>query len=97
MMVVLDASALLAYLKGESGEEVVDKVLAESVISSVNWAEVVQKSIAAGVEVDGMLEDLQALGGLTVEPFTPEDAEVAGRLWEQNQTSRIITGRSCLF
>lgn len=34
MTVVLDASALLAYLKGEPGEEVVDSVLTESVISS---------------------------------------------------------------
>ena len=49
MTVVLDASALLAYLKGEPGEEVVDSVLTESVISSVNWAEVVQKAIAGNL------------------------------------------------
>lgn len=79
MTVVLDASALLAYLKNEPGNEVVDGVLAESVMSSVNWAEVVQKSIAAGVVVDGMLDDLQALG-LVIEPFIPEDREMAGRL-----------------
>ena len=57
MTVVLDASALLAYLQGEPGEASVDKILAESVISSVNWAEVVQKSLAAGVESEGMLDD----------------------------------------
>lgn len=72
MTVVLDASALLAYLKDESGSNQVDGVLVESVISSVNWAEVMQKSIAAGVEVDGLLHDLQALG-LRIEPFTVED------------------------
>lgn len=33
-----------------------------SVMLSVNWAEVVQKSLAAGVVVDGMREDLEALG-----------------------------------
>jgi hypothetical protein len=36
MTVVLDASALLAYLKGEPGSEVVDGVLEESVISRVS-------------------------------------------------------------
>jgi len=59
MTIVLDASALLAYLRDEPGGDRVDGVLAESVMSSLNWwAEVVQKSIAAGVEVDGMLDDL---------------------------------------
>ncbi|MEQ9670631.1 type II toxin-antitoxin system VapC family toxin [Coleofasciculus sp. G2-EDA-02] len=96
MTVVLDASALLAYLKGEPGEEIVDGVLAESVISSVNWAEVVQKAIAAGVEVDGMMDDLQALG-LTVEPFTLEDGEMVGRLWESTRQAGLSLGdRACL-
>ena len=88
MTVVLDASALLAYLKGEPGGDRVDGVLAESVMSSVNWAEVIQKSIAAGVNVDGMLDDLQALG-LVVEPFMPEDGEMAGRLWEQTRQAGL--------
>lgn len=96
MTVVLDASALLAYLKGEPGGDRVDAVLAESVMSSVNWAEVVQKSIAVGVNVDGMLDDLQALG-LVVEPFTPEDGELAGRLWEQTRQDGLSLGdRACL-
>jgi ribonuclease VapC len=99
MTVVLDASALLAYLKGEPGGDRVDGVLAESVMSSVNWAEVIQKSIlilrgyanAAGVDVDGMLDDLQALG-LRVEPFLPEDGELAGRLWEQTRQYGLSLG-----
>ncbi|MGK7892536.1 MAG: type II toxin-antitoxin system VapC family toxin [Xenococcus sp. (in: cyanobacteria)] len=96
MTVVLDASALLAYLQDEPGSEVVDGVLAESIMSSVNWAEVVQKSIAAGVEVEGMLDDLQALG-LRVEPFTPEDGELTGRLWEQTRQAGLSLGdRACL-
>ncbi len=37
MTVVLDASALLAYLKDEPGGNMVETLLAESVISSVNW------------------------------------------------------------
>ncbi|MHC5862099.1 PIN domain-containing protein [Nostoc sp.] len=96
MTVVLDASALLAYLKDEAGADVVEAILAESVISSVNWAEVIQKAIAVGVLIEGMLDDLQALG-LVVEPFTPEDGEVAGRLWEQTRSFGLSLGdRACL-
>lgn len=96
MTVILDASALLAYLKGEPGQAVVDGVLSESVMSSVNWAEVVQKSVSAGVEVDGMLDDLRALG-LRVEPFTPEDGERAGQLWAQTRSAGLSLGdRACL-
>jgi ribonuclease VapC len=95
-MVVLDASALLAYLKNEPGGDVVDAALSASVMSSVNWAEVIQKSIAAGIDVDGMLDELQVLG-LRVEPFLPEDGEVAGRLWEQTRQAGLSLGdRACL-
>jgi len=62
MAVVLDASALLAYLREEPCAEVVDGLLADARMAIVNWAEVVQKSLSAGVDVDGMQEDLQALG-----------------------------------
>ena len=65
-------------------------------MSSVNWAEVVQKSIAAGVEIEGMLDDLQALG-LRVESFTAEDGEFTGRLWEQTRQAGLSLGdRACL-
>ncbi|WP_413171896.1 type II toxin-antitoxin system VapC family toxin [Anabaena azotica] len=96
MTLVLDASALLAYLKDEPGGDVVEAILAESVISSVNWAEVIQKAIAVNVVVEGMLDDLLALG-LVVEPFTWEDGEVAGRLWEQTRSFGLSLGdRACL-
>ena len=96
MTVVLDASALLAYLKDEPGADLVDGVLRESVMSSVNWAEVVQKSIVAGVEVDGLLHDLEVLG-LRIEPFTVEDGEMTGRLWQQTYQAGLSLGdRACL-
>jgi PIN domain nuclease of toxin-antitoxin system len=96
MTVVLDASALLAYLQDEPGGEVVDAVLPESVMSSVNWAEVIQKAIAAGVDVEGMRDDLQVLG-LTIEPFSIEDGEMTGRLWEKTRSYGLSLGdRACL-
>lgn len=96
MTAVLDASALLGFLQDEPGCDQVEAVLPEAVISSVNWAEVVQKSIAAGVNVDGMREDLEALG-LAILPFTAEEAEIAGRLWQQTRQVGLSLGdRACL-
>jgi PIN domain nuclease of toxin-antitoxin system len=96
MRVVLDASALLAYLNDEPGAELVDQLLADAVMGSVNWAEVVQKAISAGVEVDDLLADLQALG-LSVVPFLPADGETAGRLWEPTRQLGLSLGdRACL-
>jgi ribonuclease VapC len=94
MTAVLDASALLAFLQDEPGNDQVDAVLPEAVISSVNWAEVVQKSITAGV--DGMRDDLEALG-LELLPFTAEEAEIAGQLWQQTRQFGLSLGdHACL-
>lgn len=64
-------------------------------ISSVNWAEVVQKSIAGGVDVDGLREDVEALG-LSILPFTVEEAETAGRLWLQTRSCGLSLGDRAL-
>jgi ribonuclease VapC len=96
MSVVLDASALLAYLRQEPGAEQVDALVANARMASVNWAEVVQKSLSAGVDVEGMREDLQALG-MQVEPFLPADGEQAGRLWALTRPLGLSLGdRACL-
>ncbi|AEJ02256.1 PilT protein domain protein [Nitrosomonas sp. Is79A3] len=96
MTAILDASALLAFLQNEPGSDQVEAALPEAVISSVNWAEVVQKSIAAGVNVDGLREDLEALG-LRIVPFTAEEAEVAAQLWQQTRQVGLSLGdRACL-
>ena len=96
MTIVLDASALLAYLKDEPGVDSVRNLLPESVISTVNWAEVVQKAIVLEVDVDGMLEELQELG-LQIKPFTIEDSEKTARLWAQTKKYGLSLGdRACL-
>lgn len=96
MTAILDASALLAFLHDEPGCEHVEAVLPQTVISSVNWTEVVQKSIANGVDPDGMQGDLEALG-LTILPFSAADAELAGRLWQQTRQIGLSLGdRACL-
>ena len=57
--VVLDASAVLAYLQDESGCEKVDVVLSEgrAIMSAVNYAEVVGKLLELHIEP---LDDKQA-------------------------------------
>ena len=96
MAVVLDASALLAYLREEPGADLVDGLLVDARMASVNWAEVVQKSLSTGVNVDGMLEDLQTLG-MRIEPFLPVDGERAGRLWPLTRRQGLSLGdRACL-
>ena len=96
MSVVLDASALLAFLQLEPGHETVSNVLAESVISTVNWAEVIGKCIVGDVETEGLLEDLRALG-LAVVPFSSAEAELAGRLAQPTRALGLSLGdRACL-
>jgi ribonuclease VapC len=93
---VLDASALLAWLHGEPGLEIVEASLGRSVISSVNWAEVLQKIIARGIrEPEDVGGDLQYLG-LGVIPFTVDDAEIAARLWSMGRQAGLSLGdRAC--
>ena len=96
MTTVLNASAPLSFLQDEVGGDQVEAVLPDAVISSVKWAEVVQKSVAAGVDVDGMRDDLEALG-LKILSFTAEKAELAGRLWQQTRQAGLSLGdRACL-
>ncbi len=96
MNAVIDASALLAWLQGEPGAETVEAALAESAISSVNWAEVIQKALARAVDIAGMHEDVTAVG-LKILSFIPEDAERVGRLRTLTQPYGLSLGdRACL-
>lgn len=96
MTAVLDASALLAFLQNEPGCDQVEAVLPEAVISSINWAEVMQKSIAAAIDINGMRGDLEALG-LRIVPFSTEEAEISAQLWQQTRPIGLSLGdRACL-
>lgn len=94
MNVVMDASALLAWLQAEPGAELVAAELASAAISSLNWSEVLQKSLAHGVEISGLREDLEALG-LIILPFDADDAQQAARLWAPG-SGLSLADRACL-
>ncbi len=96
MKLVLDASALLAYLHQESGWEVIQAVVSESCIGAVNWCEVAQKTTRKGLDVArarSLLEDI----GLVIVPFTREQAESTASLWERTRRNGLsLADRACL-
>ena len=70
MSVVLDASALFAYQRKESGTERARAPIAQATMSTVCWSEVIGKTQDRGVNARGQQDDFAALGR-TLEPFTP--------------------------
>ncbi len=93
---VLDASALLAGVQNEVGGETVRKVIAGSVISSVNWSEVHSKVLVHGVNPEKLKKRLEGLG-LIIEPFSVEDADIAGSLIVKTKPLGLSLGdRACL-
>lgn len=96
MSIVLDASALLAYLHDEPGAERVSTALEGAVISAVNWSEILQKSIRAGVDIEGMALDFADIG-VGFEAFTTQQAETAATLWNQTRNHGLsLADRACL-
>ena len=94
--VVLDASAVLALLRAESGAEQVEPVLQGAMLSTVNGAEVAQKISAHGSDGAWALSELRELG-VNMVAFTSEDALAAAALWPHTRTSGLSLGdRACL-
>lgn len=93
---VLDASALLALLNGETGADVVTAALPEAVIGAVNLSEVIAKLSEVGMPEDAIHEALGELG-LHVISFDEEFAFRAGVLRSMTRTFGLSLGdRACL-
>ena len=94
-MTVFDASALLAFLRGELGGEVVQRSLHDGGrISAANWSEVAQK-VAADPTAWPIAQDVLLSFDLTIEPVTREDAEAAAALWP-TASHLSLADRLCL-
>jgi PIN domain nuclease of toxin-antitoxin system len=94
-MNVFDASALLAYLQGESGGDAVRSQLEiGGVCSAANWAEVAQKVYAAGADWS-LARSLLLSFDLAVESVTEEDAERAAAMWRRG-AGLSLADRLCL-
>jgi ribonuclease VapC len=94
--VVLDASALLALLRSETGEGVVRERIGESLISAVNWTEVVERRRVPDLPVEDLQEAMEA-AGLGIVPFGATQANAAAGL--KDPTRRLglsLADRACL-
>ena len=93
---VLDASALLAMLQSEPGGDAVQALLETAAICSVNWSEVAQKALDWQAEIEGLRQELEALG-LEILPLTAPLAETTARLRPSTRQAGLSLGdRACL-
>lgn len=95
--VVMDASAILAIIHHERGEEkLTDEIMVNAVISSVNLAEVQSKLVKKGYAAEHAWEDATSYLKM-IEPFTSEQARIAGDLIAKTEKYGLSLGdRACL-
>jgi ribonuclease VapC len=92
---LFDSSALLCFLQGERGADVVERRMNQGgACSAANWSEVAQKILAHRRDWD-FARGLLLSYGLTIEPVHAEDAELAARLWRAG-TGLSLADRLCL-
>lgn len=94
-MNVFDASALLAFLQGETGSAVVAAALADGgACGTANWSEVAQK-IRAHDRDWGLARALLSSYGLRLEAVSVDDAEQAAASWTLG-SGRSLAERLCV-
>jgi ribonuclease VapC len=94
--VVLDTSALLAFVSGERGGEAVADVIGDAMISTVNFAEAVTKLVDRGASLERAREVL-AVADYEIIDFDREQAEGAGALIARTRGKGLSLGdRACL-
>ena len=89
--VVLDASALLAMIRGEPGGERVADVIAGARMSAVNFAEVVGYLANADLPISDIMEMLTPLPMIVIDADT-DLAWMAGRLRRTTATAGLSLG-----
>ena len=94
--VVLDASAILALLYRETGDDVVAAALNGAAVSTVNVAEVLSKLADTGMPVAEMREAIDDLG-LTIVPFDVDLSYAVGLLRPATKGQGLsLSDRACL-
>lgn len=94
--IILDSSALLAYLNAEAGAALVERALPEAAMSTVNFAETVGRLMAHGQPIESIREMFDILG-LELVDFDSGLAERTGTLLAQTHPQGLSLGdRACL-
>ena len=94
-MNVFDASALLAFLRGEDGADVVETALVDGgMCGAANWSEVAQKIRRHGRDWE-LARALLSSYGLDVESVITTDAERAAETWRAG-SGLSLADRLCL-
>jgi len=92
---VFDASALLVWLQGEEGAEVVEAQLESGgCCGAANWSEVAQKVLSADRDWD-LVRALLVSYPLEIQPVETADAEWAARRWRRGE-GLSLGDRLCL-
>lgn len=96
MTAVLDASALLAFLRREPGAERVSSFLDGACISAVNLSEVLATTLRDGGDPKGALEIAVSLG-IAFHSFDADQANAAAELLPATRPLGLSFGdRACL-
>jgi len=99
---VLDASAFLAYLRDETGAEIVENALIDGCyISIINWVEVLSKVVDLGESPDEIIKRLRDEGllenSLKIIACNEEDAITIAKFRPVTKSAGLSLGdRACL-
>ncbi|AGA31706.1 PIN domain-containing protein [Singulisphaera acidiphila] len=93
---VLDASALIAFLRNEPGADKVAAVLASSCMSAVNLGETIGKLVEYGKPLDEVAYQIERLH-IAIIPFDGEQAKILASLWKITRPVGLsLADRACL-
>ena len=99
---MLDASAFLAYLRDETGAEIVENALIDGCyISIINWVEVLSKVVDLGESPDEIIKRLRDEGllenSLEIIACNEEDATTIAKFRPLTKSAGLSLGdRACL-
>ncbi len=95
-MIVLDASALLAFLFREPGHELVAPHLEDCCLSTVNLSEVIGRFVRDGHEAEAVLNKLLTTP-IEIVPFSAQQAGVAALLLPLGKPLGLsLADRACM-
>lgn len=93
---MLDASAVIAFLDEEPGHDLVDAVAHQSLMSAVNFAEVVSKFVRGGMPA-GAAGAAVTMTGIRIVGLDQDDALAIGAIHRATAGAGLSLGdRACL-